>query len=137
MSLNHVLPKKISLVPKKHHGFLFILFLLGCVLPPLGESSLNSSSCLELATRGRSMTWRHDEKKCTEYLGDCCTTPRIEAFSKIVVLINNSTAVALRFGIGTDFFINVILCICGCECSRAHPCLADQRRLDFPCHFHK
>lgn len=25
------------------------------------------------------------------------------------------TAVAVRFGIGTDFFINVILTICGCR----------------------
>ncbi|WRT70235.1 uncharacterized protein IL334_007230 [Kwoniella shivajii] len=64
MSLNHHLPKKISLVPKKHHGFQALLFLLGFLLPPI--------------------------------------------------------AVAVRFGIGTDFFINVFLCICGY----------------FPCHFH-
>ncbi|RSH91877.1 hypothetical protein EHS25_009247 [Saitozyma podzolica] len=64
MSLNHYLPKKISLKPKKHHGFTLVLFLLGLLLPPL--------------------------------------------------------AVAARFGIGKDFFINVILCICGY----------------FPCHFH-
>lgn len=24
-------------------------------------------------------------------------------------------AVAVRFGIGVDFFVNVFLCICGCE----------------------
>ncbi|WVR07690.1 hypothetical protein IAU60_004732 [Kwoniella sp. DSM 27419] len=64
MSMNHHLPKKISLAPKKHHGFQFVLFLLGLLLPPL--------------------------------------------------------AVALRFGIGKDFFINTFLCICGY----------------FPCHFH-
>ncbi|KAK8853209.1 hypothetical protein IAR55_003911 [Kwoniella newhampshirensis] len=64
MSLNHHLPKKISLAPKKHHGFQFVLFLLGFVLPPL--------------------------------------------------------AVAVRFGIGKDFFINTFLCICGY----------------IPCHFH-
>ncbi|WWC72008.1 uncharacterized protein I206_105967 [Kwoniella pini CBS 10737] len=64
MSLNHHIPKKISLAPKRHHGFQFLLFLLGLLLPPI--------------------------------------------------------AVAVRFGIGTDFFINVFLCICGY----------------FPCHFH-
>ncbi|WWC64589.1 uncharacterized protein I303_107200 [Kwoniella dejecticola CBS 10117] len=64
MSLNHHLPKKVSLAPKRHHGFQFLLFLLGLLLPPI--------------------------------------------------------AVAVRFGIGTDFFINVFLCICGY----------------FPCHFH-
>ncbi|WVQ84497.1 hypothetical protein IAT38_006649 [Cryptococcus sp. DSM 104549] len=64
MSLNHHLPKKISLAPKKHHGFQFVLFLLGLVLPPF--------------------------------------------------------AVALRFGIGSDFALNVFLCICGY----------------IPCHFH-
>ncbi|GFZ48730.1 hypothetical protein JCM24511_06479 [Saitozyma sp. JCM 24511] len=35
MSLNHYLPKKISLKPKRHHGFYFFLFLLGLLLPPL------------------------------------------------------------------------------------------------------
>ena len=30
-------------------------------------------------------------------------------------LMTPSTAVALRFGIGGDFFINTFLCICGCE----------------------
>ncbi|ORY33362.1 hypothetical protein BCR39DRAFT_519447 [Naematelia encephala] len=60
----HKLPKKIDLRPKKYHGFQFLLFLLGCLLPPL--------------------------------------------------------AVAVRFGIGKDFFINTFLCICGY----------------FPCHFH-
>ncbi|WWC94883.1 hypothetical protein V866_001734 [Kwoniella sp. B9012] len=64
MSMNHHLPKKISLVPKKHHGFQFFLFLCGLLLPPI--------------------------------------------------------AVAVRFGIGKDFFINVFLCILGY----------------FPCHFH-
>jgi hypothetical protein len=37
MSLNHYLPKKVSLKPKKHHGFTLVLFLLGLLLPPLGE----------------------------------------------------------------------------------------------------
>ncbi|WWC91695.1 uncharacterized protein L201_006641 [Kwoniella dendrophila CBS 6074] len=64
MSLNHHLPKKISLAPKRHHGFQVFLFICGFLLPPI--------------------------------------------------------AVAFRFGIGTDFFINVFLCICGY----------------FPCHFH-
>ncbi|WVF73097.1 hypothetical protein IAT40_007916 [Kwoniella sp. CBS 6097] len=64
MSMNHYLPKKVSLAPKKHHGFQVLLFILGFLLPPI--------------------------------------------------------AVAVRFGIGTDFFINVFLCICGY----------------FPCHFH-
>ncbi|WVO14276.1 hypothetical protein L204_101908 [Cryptococcus depauperatus] len=64
MSLNHHLPKKVDLTPKKHHGFLFVLLILGFLLPPL--------------------------------------------------------AVAARFGIGSDFFTNVFLCICGY----------------IPCHFH-
>ncbi|ODN73158.1 hypothetical protein L202_07723 [Cryptococcus amylolentus CBS 6039] len=64
MSLNHHIPKKISLKPKAHHGFQLVLWLLGLLLPPL--------------------------------------------------------AVAVRFGIGVDFFINVFLCICGY----------------IPCHFH-
>ncbi|OWZ76592.1 hypothetical protein C366_05032 [Cryptococcus neoformans Tu401-1] len=64
MAYNHKLPKKISLKPKKHHGFQVFLWLLGLLLPPL--------------------------------------------------------AVAVRFGIGVDFFVNVFLCICGY----------------IPCHFH-
>ncbi|KAL7413824.1 hypothetical protein BDY24DRAFT_388284 [Mrakia frigida] len=61
---NHYLPKKIDLTPKKHHGMVVLIFILGFLFPPL--------------------------------------------------------AVAVRFGIGTDFFINLFLCICGY----------------FPCHFH-
>ncbi|KAK1921995.1 hypothetical protein DB88DRAFT_496814 [Papiliotrema laurentii] len=57
MSMNHVLPKKIDLKPKKYHGFYVVLVLLGWLLPPL--------------------------------------------------------AIAARFGIGIDFFINVILTCCG------------------------
>lgn len=64
MSYNHHLPKKIDLTPKKHHGFQFLLFLCGVLLPPI--------------------------------------------------------AVALRFGIGTDFFINVFLTICGYIPSHFH-----------------
>jgi len=37
MSLNHHLPKKVDLTPKRHHGFNVLLFILGCLLPPLGE----------------------------------------------------------------------------------------------------
>ena len=37
MAYNHKLPKKISLKPKKHHGFQVFLWLLGLLLPPLGE----------------------------------------------------------------------------------------------------
>lgn len=38
MSYNHYLPKgKVSLVPKKHHGFQFLLFLMGLLLPPIGK----------------------------------------------------------------------------------------------------
>ncbi|EIW72000.1 hypothetical protein M231_06208 [Tremella mesenterica] len=64
MSYNHMLPKKIDLKPKKRHGFQAVLFLLGCLLPPL--------------------------------------------------------AVAARFGIGSDFFLNCFLCICGYIPSHFH-----------------
>jgi len=64
MSMNHHLPKKISLKPKRHHGFQAVLFLLGMILPPL--------------------------------------------------------AVAARFGIGSDFFINVFLTIAGYFPSHIH-----------------
>lgn len=37
MSYNHMLPKKVSLKPKKHHGFQVFLWLLGLLLPPLGK----------------------------------------------------------------------------------------------------
>lgn len=37
MSYNHHLPKKIDLRPKKHHGFQVVLWLLGLLVPPLGE----------------------------------------------------------------------------------------------------
>jgi hypothetical protein len=37
MSLNHYLPQKVDLTPKKHHGFNVLLFILGMLLPPLGE----------------------------------------------------------------------------------------------------
>jgi hypothetical protein len=30
-------PQKISLVPKKHHGWFFVIWLCGFLLPPLGE----------------------------------------------------------------------------------------------------
>lgn len=39
MAYNHHLPKKIDLTPKKHHGFQVILFILGMLVPPLGELS--------------------------------------------------------------------------------------------------
>lgn len=37
MSYNHYLPQKVDLTPKRHHGFQFVLFILGWLLPPLGE----------------------------------------------------------------------------------------------------
>jgi hypothetical protein len=49
MSMNHVLPKKIDVKPKKHHGFYVVLVLLGWLLPPLGESSLFEWQRVELA----------------------------------------------------------------------------------------
>ncbi|THU91157.1 hypothetical protein K435DRAFT_830005 [Dendrothele bispora CBS 962.96] len=50
-------PAKIDLTPRRHHGYAFLLFILGTLFPPL--------------------------------------------------------AVAARFGIGTDFWINLLLTICG------------------------
>ncbi|KAJ4000779.1 hypothetical protein F5050DRAFT_331306 [Lentinula boryana] len=58
------IPTKISLKPKRRHGFSVLLFILGTLLPPL--------------------------------------------------------AVAARFGIGTDFFINTFLTICGYIPGHAH-----------------
>jgi hypothetical protein len=37
MSMNQYLPKKVDLTPKRHHGFNVLLFILGMLLPPLGE----------------------------------------------------------------------------------------------------
>lgn len=37
MAYNHYVPTKVDLTPKRHHGFQFVLFLLGWLLPPLGE----------------------------------------------------------------------------------------------------
>ncbi|KAL1412768.1 hypothetical protein Q8F55_000515 [Vanrija albida] len=40
MSYNHYLPKgKVSLKPKKHHGFQVVLFFLGWLLPPLAVAA--------------------------------------------------------------------------------------------------
>ncbi|KAG7571274.1 hypothetical protein FFLO_00786 [Filobasidium floriforme] len=64
MSYNHRLPKKFDPTPKRHHGWTFIIFLFGIVLPPI--------------------------------------------------------AVAARFGIGSDFFLNCFLCICGYIPSHGH-----------------
>lgn len=50
-------PTKIDLTPRRHHGYAFFLFILGCLFPPL--------------------------------------------------------AVAARFGIGKDFWLNLLLTICG------------------------
>ncbi|KAF9069617.1 hypothetical protein BDP27DRAFT_1392285 [Rhodocollybia butyracea] len=55
--MNNIVPKKISLKPKRSHGFSVLLFILGTLFPPL--------------------------------------------------------AVAARFGIGSDFFLNLLLTICG------------------------
>ena len=42
MSYNHRLPQKFDPTPKKHHGWTFIIFLFGIVLPPIGQYLLCS-----------------------------------------------------------------------------------------------
>lgn len=67
------IPSKIDLTPKRHHGYAVLLFILGTLLPPLGQSLVVTA----------------------------------------VVVLTSPAAVAARFGIGTDFWINVVLTLCG------------------------
>lgn len=35
-----VIPQKIDLTPKRHHGYAVLLFILGTLFPPLGKLSV-------------------------------------------------------------------------------------------------
>ena len=71
--MSSYVPKKVDLKPKKHHGYAALLFILGTLLPPLGQSH------------------------------------------RLLYFESNASAkaVAARFGIGRDFWINVFLTLCG------------------------
>ena len=60
MSYNNRLPAKFDPTPKKHHGWTFLIFLCGILLPPIGEGrseickhvhSETDPSCYTLRTR--------------------------------------------------------------------------------------
>ena len=66
-----------DLKPKKHHGYAVLIFIVGTLLPPVGEFHHVGNAPVGLTDVGLH------------------------------------TAVALRFGIGKDFFLNCILTLCG------------------------
>ena len=68
------LPTTIDLTPRRHHGYLVLIFIIGTLFPPLGKTSLAAQRF------------------------------------KFVKLLQ---AVAARFGIGKDFWINLLLTVCG------------------------
>ncbi|EJT49956.1 hypothetical protein A1Q1_00969 [Trichosporon asahii var. asahii CBS 2479] len=102
MSYNHYLPQKVDLTPKRHHGFQVVLFFLGWLLPPLVAAQLAGAF---------------------DHAGSCratlCGSPLIPTrlsgalFRSHRASILTAPAVAVRFGIGRDFFINIILTLCG------------------------
>jgi uncharacterized membrane protein YqaE (UPF0057 family) len=68
-------PQVKSVKPKRHHGYAFLLFLLGTLFPPLGSSLFHLPCDL--------------------------------------ILIGLFPAVAARFGIGGDFWLNLVLTLAG------------------------
>lgn len=68
MAYNHKLPKKISLKPKKHHGFQVFLWLLGLLLPPLGELySRSGGTCTKEGVNGEMAARFLDTPSEAEY----------------------------------------------------------------------
>jgi hypothetical protein len=52
-----VIPQKIELKPKKHHGYSVLLFIMGTLFPPLGKATyyLNLHSNLAINSRRREV----------------------------------------------------------------------------------
>lgn len=116
-------PTKISLVPKKHHGFQVVIFLLGCILPPLGECApfghgSHIQSAYHLSMRAcRKARISVKSAGSSELLNMFPLVGQVRWSIYTYRLTIFIAAVALRFGVGTDLLVNTILCICGCECS--------------------
>ena len=72
-----MVPQKISIKPKRYHGYAVLLFVMGTLFPPLGSLA-----------------------------------PYVLRVLIVDILLCNK-AVAARFGIGKDFWINLLLTICG------------------------
>ena len=39
-----LVPQKVDLTPRRHHGYAVLLFIMGTLFPPLGELSVAQSS---------------------------------------------------------------------------------------------
>ena len=132
-SLHTKIPKKIDLRPKKHHGFYIFIWIMGMLLPPLGECvhDGHGACAFVMGRMGDSGQWLgHPEayrpggrRTGASSLGARPLDPvglcvRGRRHCRTCGRCPLTAAIAVRFGIGIDFFINVILTICGCK---SHP----------------